>query len=116
MSETTSTNTGTDRPSGWHPVNVGHLVMGLALLGLVAVWALIEGDVVPRDDLRWLLPLPWVLAGAAGLTASAVTGRRRHSVRRTGWVNAPAPTEATSTDTNTTDPVTHELDNPQENP
>ena len=76
------------RPSGRHPVNIGHLVMGLALLGLFAVWALVRGDVVAGDDIRWLLPVPWVLAGIAGLTATAVTGSRRHTTRQTGWVGA----------------------------
>ena len=60
-----------------HPVNVGHLVMGLAFLGLVLVWALIVGDVVADDDVRWLLPVPWVLAGGAGLVAMTVSARRR---------------------------------------
>jgi hypothetical protein len=59
-----------------HPVNVGHLVMGLAFLGLVAVWALIIGGVVGDDDIRWLQPVPWVLAGGAGLLATAVAARR----------------------------------------
>ena len=65
------------RTSGRHPVNVVHLVMGLALLGLAAVWALVSADVVTGDDVRWLLPVPWVLAGAAGLVVAAV-GARRH--------------------------------------
>ena len=51
--------------SGRHPVNIGHLVMGLAFVGLVGVWALIQGDIVQGDDIRWLLPVPWVLAGIA---------------------------------------------------
>lgn len=59
-----------------HPVNVGHLVMGLAFLGLVAVWGAIQTDLVATDDVRWLLPLPWVFAGAAGLIALALAGRR----------------------------------------
>ena len=49
--------------SGRHPVNIGHLVMGLAFVGIVGVWALIQGDVVQGDDIRWLLPVPWVVAG-----------------------------------------------------
>ena len=90
MSETTTPTPDTPletpaRESGRHPVNVGHLVMGVALLGLVAVWALIVGDVVDGDDVRWLLPAPWVLAGAAGLVALAATGHRR-GTRRVGWV------------------------------
>ena len=67
---------------GWfasrrHPINVGHLVMGLAFAGLVVIWALIEGDVIADRDIRWLLPLPWVLAGTAGLLAITLGGRRK---------------------------------------
>ena len=66
------------RPHPWrHPLNIGHLVMGLAFLGLVAVWAVIVGTGVPDEDIRWLLPVPWVLAGGAGLVATAVAARRR---------------------------------------
>jgi hypothetical protein len=57
--------------AGRHPVNVGHLVMGVALLGLAVIWALIESDVASASDLRWLLPMPWVAAGAVGLIATA---------------------------------------------
>lgn len=63
--------------SGRHPVNIGHLVMGLALLGAVAVWAVVQSDLVASDEVRWLLPLPWVFAGAAGLIALTLAGRRR---------------------------------------
>ena len=66
-----------DRRSWRHPVNVGHLVMGIAFLGMVLVWALITGDVVEGDDIRWLMPIPWVAAGGAGLVAVAVNARRR---------------------------------------
>ena len=72
--------TATPGPDSWrHPVNVGHLVMGLAFLGLVVVWALVVGDAVADDDVRWLLPVPWVLAGGAGLVATAVAARRSSS-------------------------------------
>jgi hypothetical protein len=68
MSEqTTEQTTGT----GWHAVNIGHLVMGVALLGLAIIWALLESDVASASDLRWLLPMPWVAAGAVGLVATA---------------------------------------------
>lgn len=60
-----------------HPVNVGHLVMGIAFLGMVLVWGLITADVVAGDDIRWLMPVPWVAAGGAGLVAVAVNARRR---------------------------------------
>jgi hypothetical protein len=57
--------------AGRHPVNIGHLVMGVALLGLAVIWALIESDAASASDLRWLLPMPWVAAGAVGLVATA---------------------------------------------
>jgi hypothetical protein len=60
-----------------HPVHVGHLVMGLAFLGLVGIWAVVGAELVPTDDVRWLLPLPWVFAGAAGLLAVVLSGRKR---------------------------------------
>jgi hypothetical protein len=79
-----------DRPSGRHPVNIGHLVMGIAFLGIVGVWALVQSDTVTGDDIRWLMPIPWVVAGVVGLAATAVTGSRRYAVRQTGWVGSPA--------------------------
>ena len=57
--------------AGLHPINIGHLVMGVALLGMFVNWALIQSDTLQAHDLRWLLPIPWVAAGAAGLIASA---------------------------------------------
>ena len=84
---TTALPTSTEHPSGRHPVNVGHLVMGIAFLGLVGVWALIQGDVVGGTDVRWLLPVPWVLAGLAGLLATALSSGKRWSTRHTGWVD-----------------------------
>jgi hypothetical protein len=67
--------------SARHPVNIGQLVMGIAFLGLVAVWALIQSEVVDGDDVRWLLPVPWVLAGLAGLLATTIAGRREWVTR-----------------------------------
>ena len=60
-----------------HPLNIGHLVMGLAFLGLVMIWVFVITGVVADDDVRWLLPVPWVLAGGAGLVATALAARRR---------------------------------------
>ncbi|MEO6511320.1 MAG: hypothetical protein ABIO16_10045, partial [Nocardioides sp.] len=82
-----------------HPINVGQFVMGIAFLGIVLVWILIEADAVTGGDIRWLLPVPWVLAGVAGLIA---TTRRHHdteewreaaySAHERGWVGAdPTP-------------------------
>ncbi|HEX5090112.1 MAG TPA: hypothetical protein VFV89_20050 [Nocardioides sp.] len=74
-----------DRHRGFHQVNIGHLVMGVAFVAIVGIWALVQGDVVTGDDTRWLMPVPWVLAGVVGLVATAITGSRRHAVRQTGW-------------------------------
>lgn len=63
--------------SGRHPVNIGHLVMGVIFLGVVSIWGLVQAQVASTDDLRWLIPLPWVIAGAAGLLVIAFSGRRR---------------------------------------
>lgn len=64
-------------PGGRHPVNIGHLVMGLVFLTFVAAWALIQTDVVTGDDVHWLLPLPWVVGGAVGIAAAVLGGVRR---------------------------------------
>jgi hypothetical protein len=62
---------------GLHPVNILHLVLGVAFLGMVVNWALIESGTVETSGLRWLLPIPWVAAGAAGLIATAPRLRGR---------------------------------------
>ena len=51
--------------------------MGVAFAGLTVVWALVAFDVVAGDDVRWLLPVPWVLAGLAGLVGLVARDRRR---------------------------------------
>jgi hypothetical protein len=91
---------------GRHPVNIGHLVMGLAFLGMVGIWALVVNDVVDDDDIRWLLPVPWVFAGLGGLVALAVTGTRRHATRATGWVDGTAAPTGTTGTTGAEDPET----------
>lgn len=76
---------------GRHPVNIGHLVMGIAFLGLVGIWALVQSDLVDGDDIRWLLPIPWVFAGVAGLLATTLAARNRQPAwqpvgeNQTGW-------------------------------
>ncbi|WP_243056778.1 hypothetical protein [Nocardioides sp. SR21] len=94
-----TTATVPEKQSGRHPVNVGHLVMGIAFLAIVGVWALVQGDVVDDDDVRWLLPVPWVLAGLAGLLAIGVSGSRRWSTKQVGWVDTTEnPTENPTTE------------------
>ena len=66
-----------DKPSGLHPVNIGQLVMGVAFAGMVLVWALVQGDVVETSELDWLMPIPWLAAGAAGLAATVWGSRWR---------------------------------------
>ena len=75
MSDVDQASTATTGSRTWrdgvHPVNVGHLVMGVAFAGLTIIWALYMSDAVSSHDLRWLLPIPWVAAGVAGLVAAA---------------------------------------------
>lgn len=77
--------------SGRHPVSVGHLVMGVAFVGLATIWLLFEADVVQTGSLRWFLPLPWLAAGVAGLLAVALTGRRNGP--ESAYAAAPAYSE-----------------------
>ena len=65
-----------EKSSGRHPVNITQLVLGVAFAGMVLVWALVQGDVVESGELRWLMPIPWIAAGAAGLAATVLPGRR----------------------------------------
>lgn len=65
-----------EKPSGRHPVNITQLVMGVAFAGLLLIWALVEGNVVEPGEYRWLLPIPWLAAGAAGLVATVLPSRK----------------------------------------
>lgn len=83
MTEQTTVQTD-DAPQGlWaegrHPVNIGQLVMGLAFLGLATIWAVLAADIADGDALSWLLPVPWLVAGAAGLLATTLGAARRRS-------------------------------------
>ena len=55
--------------------SVLHLVVGLVFLGLAGLWALAASDVVDGED-TWLLPGLLVVAGATGLVAALLAGRR----------------------------------------
>ena len=61
---------------GRHPVNITHLVMGVAFAGMVAIWALSVSGVVGGEHDRWLWPIPWLAAGAVGLTATVWPSRK----------------------------------------
>ncbi len=65
-----------------HPLSIGHLVVGVALLGALGTWALVVLDLVAGADLRFLLPVPWVLGGLAGLLALIVSDRRALRAQR----------------------------------
>lgn len=69
----------TTRENG-NRVNVMHLVTGLVFLGISGSWALHAAEVIDTVEVRWILPLVLVAAGAAGLVASlakGLGGRRR---------------------------------------
>lgn len=66
--------------SGWHPTHVTHLVFGMLFLGLVGAWAAYAAGLVDSGDVRWLIPLPWVVAGGAGLVAATMSNRRGGAV------------------------------------
>lgn len=96
---------------GTHPVIIGHLVMGLAFLGITAIWAVSELGNVSVDDVRWLLPLPWVFAGTVGLLAVVLTSRRRSTQRATTAYGAEdAPVFRSDHD----DPTTVDHETPEE--
>jgi hypothetical protein len=105
-------STDESRPTGWHQINIGHLVMGVAFLGIVGVWGLIQTDTVTGHDVRWLMPIPWVAAGVVGLVATAITGSRRYAVRQTGWVGQQADETHQQHDQTRTD----DQDDPEETP
>lgn len=84
--------------SGRHQVNTGHLVMGLAFAGLVAIWAVISSDLVADRDIRWLMPVPWVVAGAVGLGVAAWSSLRGKPAYDAAGVDAPA-SDSTEPDT-----------------
>lgn len=62
--------------SGQHPVSIGYLVMGVAFSGLFGMWAVIANGALQGEDLRFIAPIPWLLAGIAGLAAIVASNRR----------------------------------------
>ena len=84
--------------------------MGVAFLGLTLVWALIASDTVDGSDIRWLMPIPWVAAGIAGVLATVFTNRKRWGHHQTGWIGPEAGTTAETT----TAPITPTTDTTNE--
>ena len=66
----------TSPADGRHPINVAHLILGVVLLGLALIWALVASTTVAWSDIKWLLPIPWIAAGAAGLAVTAIRPRK----------------------------------------
>lgn len=66
----------------FHPVNLTHLVAGLVFLGFAGIWVALTVGWMPVDDLRWVLPVPWLLAGSVGLLVATGSQRRRERVAR----------------------------------
>lgn len=91
MSEQTRTPDEVSPSGARHPVSIGHLVMGFALLGLAAVWALLVSDAVAVEDIRFLLPVPWVAAGVAGLVALVASDRRALAIQRSARKSGTPP-------------------------
>ena len=70
---------------------------------------MIQFGSVSLDEIRWMIPLPFVLAGTVGLVAAIIAGRRQtqrqthhEATRMQGWV----PPAAAPTADSTTDPTT----------
>lgn len=77
MSTTITQDETSPTRGGRHAVHAGHLVMGWAFLCFAGAWALVQADAVSIGDARWLLPVPWLIGGAAGLAVIAARSVRR---------------------------------------
>ena len=65
-----------------HETDVTSLVFGLVFAGVVALWALVAGDVLDLDDLGYLAPVLLIGAGVVGLVVSLTASRRRDAAAR----------------------------------
>lgn len=84
--------------SGFHPINIGHFVMGIAFTGLLVIWALVVTDTADSADLRWLAPMPWLLAGLGGVIAAVLAPRRRAAAVRSAQAAQAAQTARSTSD------------------
>ena len=67
---------GRTRRQGWHDTDVTSLVFGLLFLGVAAMWALVQWDVVSWPDASGIFPVLLVVAGLIGLASSVRRSRR----------------------------------------
>jgi hypothetical protein len=74
------------QPPADRRVKIPHLVFGLLFLGIAAIWALGESDVIDGSKLAILGPGVLIAAGVIGLAASLASGRNR---RRTAATHEP---------------------------
>jgi hypothetical protein len=63
-----------EAPGGRQQPSVLHLVMGLIFLGVAGSWALHTAGVIEAVEVKWVMPVILVVAGAAGLLASFARG------------------------------------------
>lgn len=59
-----------------HDTDITSLVFGLIFIGIAALWALVEGDVLALPTLTVLGPTVLVVAGLVGLIATVRSARR----------------------------------------
>lgn len=95
------TANGPEARSGWHRLHVTHLVFGLLFTGFAAAWLAAQQGIVDSGDIRWLLPLPWVIAGLVGLIAAAASNRRPEIVSPETVGTETVGTETVSPETGT---------------
>jgi hypothetical protein len=60
-----------------HDLDVTSLVFGLVFLGVAAVWALVQTELISLPDLSVVGPAVLILAGLVGLVATVATSARR---------------------------------------
>ncbi len=65
------------RENGRHPVNIGHLVMGILFAGLVGAYLMYASNELDVDGLKWAIPVIFIVGGAVGLLAAVMASLRR---------------------------------------
>ena len=65
-----------------HETDVTSLVFGLVFLGVAAVWALVQADLMSLPDASVVGPAVLVVAGLVGIAVTLRRGRRGDGPRR----------------------------------